>query len=59
MDRWGWEHLDPWLKRADGNENEARRLRSEYMRSYRAKNHSGAPRLKFSQSRMDDALPVE
>ncbi len=28
--------LDPWLKKAGGDENEARRLRSEYMRNYRA-----------------------
>jgi hypothetical protein len=27
--------LDPWLKKAGGDESEARRLRSEYMRSYR------------------------
>jgi hypothetical protein len=30
--------LDPWLKKANGDESEARRLRSEYMRRYRAKN---------------------
>jgi hypothetical protein len=29
--------LDPWLKKAGGDEHEARRLRSEYMREYRAK----------------------
>lgn len=27
--------LDPWLKKADGDEIEARRLRSEYMCAYR------------------------
>lgn len=27
--------LDPWLKKAGGDEGEARRLRSEYMKSYR------------------------
>jgi hypothetical protein len=51
-------YLDPWLKRADGDENDARRLRSEYMRSYRAKNRAGAARIQFGRSRMDEALPA-
>jgi len=36
-------YLDPWIKRANGDENEARRLRNEYMRSYRAKKRHEAP----------------
>ena len=40
-------YLDPLLKRADGDENEARRLRNEYMRGYRAKNRLGTRRDQF------------
>jgi hypothetical protein len=45
-------YLDPWLKRADGDENEARHLRNEYMRRYRAKNRLGALRAQSSGERI-------
>jgi hypothetical protein len=51
-------YLDPWLKRADGDENKARGLRNEYMRSYRAKNRPGTRQGQFSRPGMDEALPV-
>lgn len=35
--------LDPWLKKAGGDENLARRLRSEYMRRYRAAKAGNRP----------------
>ena len=35
--------LDPWLKKAGGDERLARRLRSEYMRRYRATKASVDP----------------
>ncbi len=35
-------YLDPWLKKSGGNENDARHLRSEYMRDYRAKGPRGS-----------------
>jgi hypothetical protein len=51
-------YLDPWLKRADGDENEARRLRNDYMRRYRAKKRLGTPQVQFRRPTMDEALPV-
>jgi hypothetical protein len=49
-------YLDPWLKRADGDENEARRLRNEYMRRYRAKDRLKTGQFQFSQAAVDEAL---
>jgi len=49
-------YLDPWLKRANGDENEARRLRNEYMRRYRAKQHRAVPRP-IQRAAADGAMP--
>jgi hypothetical protein len=51
-------YLDPWLKRADGDENEARRLRNEYMRRYRAKKRLEVPRIQSSHAATGNAVPA-
>jgi hypothetical protein len=51
-------YLDPWLKRANGDENEARRLRNEYMRRYRAKKRQEVPGLQFGRVAIGGALPA-